>query len=240
MVATPWRIFEKRTFPIETFLMFQLQVDQLQGKCKQDGRLAPAYFSQEHKYFDQHLPTVKNETIVQNLFCESFLQTSIPPLIFYILSKRGVSRLFVQNFLSHSTKKFRWGRTLRCIRKFRVAKNFMHQRGGGGYQVSSSKTFCHTVPKNFVREHFGVSENFVHRKILCIRRGYHSVEKSLSHSTDEIRRRTLLCCVSKESWYRKVSSKGGGKLHGFVQNFFISQDRKNFAMEPFCVSENFW
>ena len=31
---------------------------------QQDGRLAPAYFSQEHKYFDQHLPTVKNETIV--------------------------------------------------------------------------------------------------------------------------------------------------------------------------------
>ena len=33
-------------------------------KDKQDGRLAPAFFSQEHKYFDQHLPTVKNETIV--------------------------------------------------------------------------------------------------------------------------------------------------------------------------------
>ena len=31
---------------------------------EQDGRLAPAYFSQEHKYFDQHLPTVKDETIV--------------------------------------------------------------------------------------------------------------------------------------------------------------------------------
>ena len=42
-----------------------------------------------------------------------------------------------------------------------------------GYQVSSSKTFCHTVPKNFVREHFGVSENFVHRKILSIIKGYH-------------------------------------------------------------------
>ena len=28
----------------------------------QDGRLAAAYFSQEYKYFDQHLPTVKNET----------------------------------------------------------------------------------------------------------------------------------------------------------------------------------
>ena len=47
-------------------------------------------------------------------------------------------------------------------------------------------------------------------------------------------------CVSKELWYRKFSSKEGGKLHGFVEKFFISQDRKNFAREPFCVSENFW
>ena len=31
---------------------------------KQDGRLAPAYFSPEYKYFDQHLQTVKNETTV--------------------------------------------------------------------------------------------------------------------------------------------------------------------------------
>ena len=31
---------------------------------EQDGRLAPAYFSQEYKYFDQHLPTVKIETTV--------------------------------------------------------------------------------------------------------------------------------------------------------------------------------
>ena len=33
-------------------------------KWQQDGRLAPAYFSPEHKYFDQHLQTVKNETTV--------------------------------------------------------------------------------------------------------------------------------------------------------------------------------
>ena len=31
-------------------------------KKKHDGRLAPAYFSPENKYFDQHLQTVKNET----------------------------------------------------------------------------------------------------------------------------------------------------------------------------------
>ena len=29
----------------------------------------------------------------------------------------------------------------------------------------------HTVPKNFVGEHFGVSENFGYRKILCITEG---------------------------------------------------------------------
>ena len=88
------------------------------------------------------------------------------------MQKRGVSRLFVQNFLSHGTEKFRWG-TLRCIRKFRVSKNYMHQRRG--VSRSPSKIFCQTVPKNFVGEHFGVSENFGYRKIICIRErgGYH-------------------------------------------------------------------
>ena len=68
---------------------------------QQDGRLAPAYFLQEYKYFDQHLPTVKNETTVYNLVCEIFLQTSIPPLIsvFY-------ARLFVHIIFSHSAEKF--------------------------------------------------------------------------------------------------------------------------------------
>ena len=31
---------------------------------KQDGRLAPVYFSEEDKYFDQHFPTVTNKTTV--------------------------------------------------------------------------------------------------------------------------------------------------------------------------------
>ena len=37
---------------------------QLVENSQQEGRLAPAYFSQEYKYFDQHLPTVKNEITV--------------------------------------------------------------------------------------------------------------------------------------------------------------------------------
>ena len=61
----------------------------------------------------------------------------------------------------------------------------MHQRGGGGgYHVSPSETFCHTVPKNFVGEHFGVSEKFGYRKILCIREEeYHvSPSKTFCHT----------------------------------------------------------
>ena len=143
-----------------------------------------------------------------------------------------MSRLFIQKFLSHSTEKFRWG-TLRCIKKFRVSKKFMHQRGGG-YHVAPSKTFCHTVPKNFVGEHFAVSENFVYRKILCIRRGYHYTPLKNFCLTVPIKFVEEPFCVSKEFWYRNVSSKGGGKLQGFVKKIFISQDRKNFAREPFC------
>ena len=64
-----------------------------------------------------------------------------------------------------------------------------------------------------------------------------SVEKSLSHSADKNCGRTLLgfqrILVSKFFKQRR------GKLHGFVKCFFISQDRKKFATEPFCVSEIF-
>ena len=58
------------------------------------------------KYFDQHLQTVKNETTVQNLVFEGFLQTSIPPMISIFYEKEGVSRLFVQNFCVTVAKKF--------------------------------------------------------------------------------------------------------------------------------------
>ena len=61
--------------------------------------------------------------------------------------------------------------TLRCFRKFRVSKNFMHQRGGGGITFLRRKLV--TQYRKVSLEHFGVSENFVYRKIFCIRRGYH-------------------------------------------------------------------
>ena len=48
-----------------------------QKELKQDGRLAPAYFSPNYKYFDQLLQTVKNKTTVLILVFKEFLQTSI-------------------------------------------------------------------------------------------------------------------------------------------------------------------
>ena len=55
----------------------------------------------------------------------------------------------------------------------------------GGYHDFSFKIFCLTVPKNFVGEHFGVSEKFGSRKILCIREegGYQvSSSKTFCHT----------------------------------------------------------
>ena len=42
--------------------------------------------------------------------------------------KVGASRVPVRTLLSHNTKKIRKG-TLRCFKKFRVSKSFLHKRG---------------------------------------------------------------------------------------------------------------
>ena len=122
-------------------------------KGKQDGRLAPAFFSPNYNYFDQLLQTVKNKTTVLILVFKEFLQTSFWPLIFVLYAK--------------------------------------------GYHDFLSKLFCLTIPKNFVGnplvfqkisgiENFFASEGYV--TIFC--RIFF-----LSHSTEEFRRGTLLCCV---------------------------------------------
>ena len=122
---------------------------------------------------------------------------------FLCIRERGVSRFFVENFLSHSTEKFLQG-TLRCFRKFRVSQNFMHKKG-----ISLS-----------------------------------SVEKSLSHSADKIRRRTLMSF--ERILVPKIFKQRRGKLHGFVEIFFISQDRNEklckgtlLFSEKFLVSKKF-
>ena len=94
-----------------------------------------------------------------------------------------------------------------------VSKNFMHQRGG--IKFLRRRLFV-TQYRKFSLEQFGVSISY--RKILCIRRVYHLTPlKNLSHSADKIRRGTLLCI--ERILVSKILSKGGGKLHGFVEIF---------------------
>ena len=114
----------------------------------QDGRLEPACFSPNYKNFDQLLQNFKNETSVLNPAFKCFLQTSIPSLISIFYAKEGVSRFFVENFLSHSAEKLRRG-TLQCFKNFWYRKIVCIWRGGE-YHVVPSINFCLTVPKNFV------------------------------------------------------------------------------------------
>ena len=73
--------------------------------CKQDGRLAPAYFSPNYKYFDQLLQTVKNKTTVLILVFKEFLQTSISPLI-SVLYAKGYHDFPLKNFRLTVPKNF--------------------------------------------------------------------------------------------------------------------------------------
>ena len=126
------------------------------AKDRQDGRLAPAYFSPNYKYFDQLLQTVKNKTTVLILVFKEFLQTSIRPLI-SVLYAKGYHYFPSKNFCLTVPKNFI--EEPLYFRKFLVPKNVSNKRGAG-YHDFPSKLFFLTVPKNFVEEPFCVSENF--------------------------------------------------------------------------------
>ena len=195
--------------------------------------LAPAYFSRNYKYFDQLLQTVKNKSTVLILVFKELLQTSIPPLT-SVLYAKGYHEFSVEKFSSHSAKKFR-RRTRLCFRKFRVSKNFMPKRRISRYSMEnllshSTEKFRWGTLRCFRK--FRASQNFVHNKGISL----NSVEKSLSHSADKIRRRTLLCL--ERILVSKSFKQKRGEASWFCRNFFISQDRKNFARELFVFQKN--
>ena len=84
------------------------------------------------------------------------------------MQKNGISRLSVENFLSQSAEKFRWG-TLRYIRKVRLSKNFMPKRV---ISLFSVEFFSRILPTKLGRESLFVSESLGHRRLLCSIAGY--------------------------------------------------------------------
>ena len=117
---------------------------------EQDGRLAPAYFSPNYKYFDQFLQTVKNKTTVLRLVFKELLQTSIPPLI-SVLYAKGYHDFPLKNFRLTVPKNF-------VEELFCVSENFWYRKmlgiRWGGYHDFLSKIFSLKVPKKFVGERF--------------------------------------------------------------------------------------
>ena len=94
----------------------------------------------------------------------------------------------------------------------------------------SFKIFCLTVPKNFVGEHFGVSENIGLPKILCIREGggvsRFSIENFLSHTAENFRRGESFSVSLISGIEKFYASEGYVTIFDFLSNFFVSQCRK--------------
>ena len=102
---------------------------------KQDGRLAPAYFSPNYKYFDQLFQTVKNKTTVLILvFNELLLQTSIRPLI-SVLYAKGYHDFSLKNFCLTVPKNF-------VEEPFCVSENFWYRKMLGIREGASITIFC--------------------------------------------------------------------------------------------------
>ena len=145
----------------------------------------------------------------------------------------GVSRSSAENFLSHSTEKFRWG-TLRCFRKFRVSQNFMHKKG---ISLNSIQKFLPHSADKIRRRTLLCFERILVPKIFKQKR----VEASrfcrnffLSHRTEKLRKGSLL--------FHKISGGeknfmdkrgGGGEVSRFSVEKFLSQCTKIFHWRTF-------
>ena len=136
------------------------------------------------------------------------------------IRERGVSRFSVENFLSHSTEKFRWG-TLLCFERILVSKIFKQRRG------EASRFFRkflsnRTKTKSFVKEPFCFPENFWYRKVLWMKRG----------GITFFRRKFLVSQCRKNSW----ASLQCFRKFGVSKNFMHNRGYHKFSSKIFCLS----
>ena len=113
----------------------------------------------------------------------------------------------------------------------------MHNRG---YHDFSSKCFCLTVPKKFVRENFGVLENSGYRKFLGRRRGHSYFPLKNFRFTVPKKIVWEPFCVSEQLCYVKHFMYKRAGYHDFLSKFFCLTIPKKLVREPFCVSKKIW
>ena len=159
--------------------------------------------------------------------------------------RRGEASRFCRNFFYLTgPKKLRQG-TILCFRKFLVEKNILWIRGGGGIMILN-RSFCHTVPKYFIGEHFGVSEKFFYRKFSCIGGGGASrfCRNFLSHRTETKSFVKEPFCFPEFFWYRKKFMDKRGLITIFSRHF-MSHSAENFRkgillfLKKILVSKSF-
>ena len=134
-------------------------------------------------------------------------------------------------------KKLRQG-TILCFRKFRVGKNILWIRRGGGETIFR-RSFCLTVPKYFIGEHFGVSEKFFYRKFSCIGGGRgisRFCRNFLSHRTETKSFVKEPSCFPEIFWYRKKFMHKRG-LITILSKFLCLTVPKTFVRESPTVFE---
>ena len=145
--------------------------------------------------------------------------------------------------MSHNAENFRRG-ILYCCNNFGYRKSL--DKGGGSITIFC-RSFCLTVPKYFIGEHFGVSEEFFYRKFSCIGRwggASRFCRNFLSHRTETKSFVKEPFCFPEIFRDRKNLWIRGG-ISRFSVEIFMSHSAENFRKEillflrKFLVSQSF-
>ena len=140
--------------------------------------------------------------------------------------RRGEASRFCRIFFISQSQKTSPGNHS-VFQKISGRQNYFMDKRGGGITIFR-RSFCLTVPKYFIAEHFGVSEKFFYRKFSCIGGGGHHgfVEFFLSHRTETKSFVKEPYCFPEIFWYRKKIMDRRGFITIFSRNFHVSQCQK--------------
>ena len=136
----------------------------------------------------------------------------------------GGLKISIEIILSHSAEKFRRGESFSVSLNSGIEKVWI--AGGRGSITIFRRSFCLTVPKYFLGEHFGVSEQFFYQKFSCIAVGATRFCRNFfSQDRNEKLCKGTLLFSRKVLVSKKVMDKRG-HITIFSRSFYFSQCRK--------------